>query len=326
VVSCRSFPWRCSADQWCPWIWKRLSPKRGNVVDFDLRKKERGINMASRSQRAQIARETLAILDAGSYQLPDGATIHLAEFLDHARTHSVLYSPDHFSGLAALRNRKLAERPPADTAFEVVNETTLAAASRLVSAGRVLALNFASAKNPGGGFLGGSQAQEESLARASGLYPCIAPMSGMYDTNRKFRSCLYTDHMIYSPDVPVFRDDEDRLLERPYRVSILTAPAVNAGAVRQNEPGNVARIEPVMRARIEKVLTVAVAHDYDTLVLGAWGCGVFKNSPAQVAQWFHDHLTGEGLFRPAFRKVVFAIRSRSDEAESIRPFQELFGI
>jgi len=69
-------------------------------------------------------------------------------------------------------------------------------------------LNFASAKNPGGGFLGGGSAQEESLARSSGLFPCINQMQQMYETNRAYRSCLYTDHMIYSPRVPVFRDDE----------------------------------------------------------------------------------------------------------------------
>src|SRR6185437_10556724 len=101
-------------------------------------------------------------------------------------------------------------------------------------ADRVLALNFASARHPGGGFLKGSQAQEESLARASGLYACIAPLRGMYDANHRFRSCLYTDHLIYSPDVPVFRADNDSLLDHPYPVSFVTAPAVNAGAVRTN--------------------------------------------------------------------------------------------
>lgn len=112
----------------------------------------------------------------------------------------------------------------------------------------MLALNFASARHPGGGFLGGSQAQEESLARASGLSPCLNQFQEMYDTNQRFSSCLYTDHMIYAPDVPVFRDDDDRLLEEPFLVSILTAPAVNAGAVRRNEPHHVQHIEPVMLA------------------------------------------------------------------------------
>ena len=66
--------------------------------------------------------------------------------------------------------------------------------------------------NPGGGFLSGSQAQEESLARATALYPCLAQMTEMYETNRQLNSPLFTDNMIYSPEVPVFRDDDDILL------------------------------------------------------------------------------------------------------------------
>jgi uncharacterized protein (TIGR02452 family) len=185
---------------------------------------------------------------------------------------------------------------------------------------RVLALNFASAKNPGGGFLNGSQAQEESLARASGLYACISPHRAMYEANRRCPSCLYTDHIIYSPDVPVFRDDADALLDEPYLVSFLTAPAVNAGVVRAREPQNATRIEAVMLGRVEKVLAVAAVNGHDALVLGAWGCGVFGNEPEQVAGWFAAHLTGTGRFRAAFRRVVFAVLDRTPGMATIEPF------
>src|SRR5207253_5281746 len=114
---------------------------------------------------------------------------------------------------------------------EVTAETTLSAARRLATTGaRVIALNFASAKNPGGGFLAGSQAQEESLARSSALYACLEPQREFYEHNRALRSALYSDHILFSPGVPVFRDDAGRLLDEPYLVSFITAPAVNAGA------------------------------------------------------------------------------------------------
>src|SRR5207302_11430823 len=119
---------------------------------------------------------------------------------------------------------------------------------------------------------------------------------------------------------PLFRDDADRLLEQPYPVSFVTAPAVNAGVVRRNEPRNVARIAPTMRGRMEKVLSLAVVHGHDALVLGAWGCGVFANHPPEVAAWFAEHLTGEGRFRAAFRKVVFAVLDASPDGATIRPF------
>jgi uncharacterized protein (TIGR02452 family) len=147
----------------------------------------------------------------------------------------------------------------------------------------------------------------------------------MYEANARYPSCLYTDHLIYSPDVPVFRDDTDRLLEQPYRVPFVTAPAVNAGVVRRNEPRNTARIAAAMRGRMEKVLSLAVVHGHEALVLGAWGCGVFANHPPEVAARFAQQLRGDGLFRAAFRQVVFAVLVTSPDGATIRPFEKLFG-
>ena len=281
--------------------------------------------MSKRSTRAAIAQETLSILDRGHYSVPGGRQVSIADELGAARTGSVLYTPDQLEivvkdVLVTLQHRA----DSTGTTFEVVNETTLNAARRLLSeegSGRVLALNFASAKHPGGGFQGGSQAQEESLARASGLYACLVQHRGMYEANERFGSCLYTDHMIYSPHVPVFRDDEDVLLEGSYLLSFITAPAVNAGAVKDNEHD---RVGPVMLARIKKVLAVAVLHGYQTVVLGAWGCGVFRNDPERVAGWFAEHLTESGAFRSAFRRVVFVVLDPSSQGANIQPFVRRF--
>ena len=279
--------------------------------------------MTSRNQLAEMARATLAILDAGSYAAPDDTRVEIAEAMTYARTHSVHYAPVAFAEVFRRRDERLAPAPRFATSFEVVNRTTLAEAHRLHQldpSADVLALNFASARHPGGGFLGGAKAQEESLARSSGLYPCIAQMRAMYDANRAQRSCLYSDHMIYSPRVPVIRDDEGELLARPYPVSFVTAPAVNAGAVHEQEHSE---IEPTMFRRMEKVLSLAVLHGHRRLVLGAWGCGVFKNDPARVAALFHHHLV-EGVFRGAFEKVVFAVTDWSPERRFIGPFEAQF--
>jgi uncharacterized protein (TIGR02452 family) len=283
--------------------------------------------MSKRTTRAQTAQETVAILERGEYLGPGGQHVRIGDEMEAARSRSALYRPEDFGEVFRRRDQVLqgrGDRPP--VSFEVVNETTLHAARRLLEEGcaRVLALNFASARNPGGGFLKGSQAQEESLARASGLYTCLIARGEMYEVNRQHPSCLYTDHMIYSPDVPVFRGDADELLDRPCPVSFVTAPAVNAGAVRRNEPGKVARIGPVLDARIEKVLSVAVAHGHEALVLGAWGCGVFANDPEEVAALFARHLTGGGLFRTAFQRVVFAVLDRTGDGSVLGPFARWF--
>jgi uncharacterized protein (TIGR02452 family) len=285
--------------------------------------------VSKRTTRAQNAQKTLNILEAGHYRHPDGRRVGLGDELASARSRSVLYRPADFEDLFLRREQLLQDRsdqPP--VAFEVINETTLHAAQRLLTGEpglRVLALNFASARHPGGGFLKGSQAQEESLARASGLYPCIAQFRKMYDANGRFPSCLYTDHMIYSPDVPVFRDDEDTLLECPYLLSFVTAPAVNIGALRTNEPDSLGQVEPVMLSRMEKLLSLAVVYGHEALVLGAWGCGVFGNDLERVAGWFRRHLAGDGLFRRAFRTVVFAVLDRTEARSMIRPFERQFG-
>src|SRR5207253_843688 len=100
-------------------------------------------------------------------------------------------------------------------------ETTLASARRLVAAGqRPAALNFASAKHPGGGFLNGALAQEESLARSSALYACLVG-NPMYTFHQAQSDALYTDYAIYSPDVPVFRGDDGALLPEPYLCSFI---------------------------------------------------------------------------------------------------------
>ena len=202
------------------------------------------------------------------------------------------------------------------------------AASRLVNQEgykKVLCLNFASAKNPGGGFLNGSQAQEESLARATGLYPCISQMMEMYDKNRNSSSCLYLDDMIYSPQVPVIRDDNDQLLDKPFLISILTVPAVNAGAVRKNgKKQEINKIESTMLQRTERLLSVAAVNNYKVLVLGAWGCGVFKNNPDDVARYFHYHLLDNPKFNGLFEKIVFAVLDNAPDESVINAFKERF--
>lgn len=280
--------------------------------------------MASRSKRASIAQETVAISHTGTYRAPSGATVDIKDAIAEAVEGTTLITPGDVRGLRERARIAVVGRT-AKTTFEVQNETTFAAAARLVSQygnDRVAALNFASAKNPGGGFLGGSQAQEESLARGSALYTCLMRQPTYYDLNRAEKSLLYTDHLIVSPRVPVFRDDEDALLETPYRVTILTSPAPNAGAIEQNQPKDLDKIEDVFRRRIAQVLAVAVVHDQTALVLGAWGCGVFRNDPAMVARLFAEALKDGGPFATAFYHVAFAVLDRT--GETLAAFAERF--
>ncbi|TCR20108.1 TIGR02452 family protein [Streptomyces sp. BK205] len=191
-------------------------------------------------------------------------------------------------------------------------------------AGRVAVLNFASARNPGGGFLNGAQAQEEALCRASALYTCLLKAREFYDHHRAHRDPFYTDRVIHSPAVPVFRDDRGRLLDSAHLVGFLTAAAPNAGVVRRTAPERVAELPRALAVRAEQVLSVAVAEGYRRLVLGAWGCGVFQNDPAQVAGTFRTLFAPGGRFAGAFEHVVFGVLDRTPGAVVREAFVRAF--
>jgi len=192
---------------------------------------------------------------------------------------------------------------------QVTDETSLQALYRIAEEAKDLSatmlLNFASAKNPGGGFLGGAVAQEESLARSSGLFQCLEQFTdSLYARNRTDpNGCLYSDDMIFSPCVPFFRTDAGAFLDAPVCCSVLTAAAPNAGAAKGPA---VKEVVSVLKARVVRVLRIAKAYDLRTLILGAWGCGVFKNDPQEVARAFHVALDLPEL-RGAFDYVLFPI-------------------
>src|SRR4051794_4810089 len=104
-----------------------------------------------------IARETERIVAAGAYRTPGGREVPLATAIEAARAGTRLYGP----GPVPVPS----PAPEAETLIEVTGESSLEAARRLAAA-PVAVLNFASARNPGGGYLNGAQAQEEALCRA----------------------------------------------------------------------------------------------------------------------------------------------------------------
>jgi uncharacterized protein (TIGR02452 family) len=145
----------------------------------------------------------------------------------------------------------------------------------------------------------------------------------MYEFHRERRDAMYTDYVLYSPDVPVIRTDDGALLDQPWLLSIITSPAVNRRALEEWAPGRMEEIRPVMSRRTRKVLAVAAHHGHDRLVLGAWGCGAFGIDPGLMAAVFHEQLAGP--FEGAFRTVVFAITDWSAEQRFIGPFRRQFG-
>jgi uncharacterized protein (TIGR02452 family) len=259
-----------------------------------------------------IAQETVSTVERGRYDGPDGV-VDIGAGVARAVAGTRLYLPDDV----------LAEpvEVTGPLVVEVTGESSLDAARRLAAErDGVACLNFASARNPGGGFLNGAQAQEESIARASAIYPALRAAGDFYAFHRADRGLLYTDRVIWSPAVPVFRDDRGRFLASPYTVSFLTSAAPNRAMIARDRPGLLPEVPGALARRAARVLRVAAAHGCRELVLGAWGCGVFGNDPAQVAQVFAAALR-DG---PWFDRVVFAVL---DRREAVRDeFRAAFGL
>jgi len=276
-----------------------------------------------RHTRARIAEETVAIVQAGEYESPSGRTVDISAQVNACLERTTFYAPNQ---LARIRNEVVATSVanPAGT-IELRNETTLQGIARLSaeSGGPIAALNFASARNPGGGFLGGAHAQEESLARSSALYASLLRAPQYYDQHRGMKSCLYSDAMILSPDCPVIRDDDGDLLEQPLTATFVTSPAPNAGAIAKNDPRELPLIPDVFRRRIEYVLALAAWHGYGTIILGAWGCGAFRNDPEMVAGVLGELLGNGSTWWRRFRRIVFSVLDTSSEQAIFTAFSRV---
>ena len=264
-----------------------------------------------------MAKDTLEILAKKYYINEHKEKISIGNEMETCIRETFLFSSEELSEMA---ENKLPETH-FETQFEVWKCSSLKAILQLAEEEdqeKLMCLNFASAKNPGGGFVSGAEAQEESLARTSGLYDSLLQCWEYYYTHRAMESCFYTDMMIYSPKVPVFRKDKGEL-NKPVLCNFITSPAVNAGVVKRQEPEREVEIFGAMDVRIDKMLALALRQGNETLILGAWGCGVFRNDPEEIAELFKKHLHGK--YKNKFKRVVFAILTKKEEVT--KPFEEI---
>jgi uncharacterized protein (TIGR02452 family) len=285
--------------------------RRSAVVDSDdlaaLRRRELDI---PRERARELGQSALRAIREGWYPGPDGRPVDWRADVEKAAAAKVSLPPN------APLPAPTRERVP-ETHVLVANETTLGAARRLGDAGlRALSLNFANGTEPGGGFLEGARAQEETLCRSSALFRTLEG-DPMYDAHRQGAPGESSDWVILSPNVPVFRRDDGAVVER-WCTSFATCAAPYAPRVGQPRSGD------LLARRIRRVLAVARAYGFDALVLGAWGCGAFGNDPVRTASDFREALEGE--FDGAFRHVTFAVTDWSPDRRLLRPFRDAFSL
>ena len=261
----------------------------------------------------QIANETIKITAEGQYEV--GASTIKLPALDYKKAE--VFSPENGTVLLEEDISRYFGENFCD--IEVTLEDSFTAAQCL---SKPMVMNFANAHKAGGGFRLGANAQEEALCRCSTLYASINSTAAaeMYRYNNTHISPVESDYMLLSPEVCVFRDHHCQLLEQPFTVAVATLPAPNrrGAAILASKK----LISETMTRRIRIMLRIAAKHGYRDLVLGAWGCGAFGNSAADVSGFFKNVLIDEEYGR-CFDRVVFAVYGRPD-GKNVTEFRKTF--
>ena len=282
----------------------------------------------SKEFRAEIFRQTVEIVNSGGYVM-SGKEIAVDKS-------EIAKNTEFFDAQFSL-NEILQFR---DTQFSVVEADCLEVAALLVKAGfNPCTLNMASGRNPGGGVLNGSGAQEENIFRRSNLFASLYQFAGyaeqygiaksekQYPLDRNFGG-------IYSRDVAVFRSSENSgyaLLDAPFKTSVVSVAAINRPELENvNGQLRIARhlIEPT-REKMRTILRISGKYNHDALVLSAFGCGAFCNPPEHIALLFKE-VFAEAEFQNRFALVVFAVISDQNNhrahnpAGNFEPFRKKF--
>jgi uncharacterized protein (TIGR02452 family) len=249
-----------------------------------------------------IAKETNAIVEAGEYVSPSGRVVALRDAIDRAVTST-----------RVLREAELEAKKPTAPNHARVHLWPMrsgACAQRLLAQGahKVALLNYANGTTPGGSYLGGSRAQEESLCRCSALYRCLTSERAkpFYDDNIALKSEMSLGNLIVSDDVPFFRDEDLNLLEDPFVTTVITGAAPRVVGLKLDERS---LLPAIFARRTRYVFAAAADAKCDAVIVGPWGCGAFRNDPKVVAAAFADAVN---IWRGAFKDIVFATWGHDD--------------
>ena len=260
--------------------------------------------------RIEVYRNTLEIVQTGQYETSDACCVSL----NNAET---LITGSRFY------NREISEDRDSsgqyDTSVKVVNADCLVVARELITEfADVCVLNLANRRNPGGGVISGCGAQEEYLFRCSDYYRSLYQFAHYAEQYGLSPSKKYKYPMdcnfggIFSPGVTIFRGGEEEgypLLPQPWKVNMIAVAGMNRPALEytKDEPRVASYLVPGVKNKMRTIFRIARENNQEVLVLGALGCGAFRNPPEHTAELFREVME-EPEFRGTFRHICFAIK------------------
>ena len=215
--------------------------------------------------------------------------------------------------------------PSASSEVFVMDMDTILAviyAHKLSRCARICALNSASYKIPGGGFTSGMRAQEEAVCHCTDLFLELSKHNSWYAGHKAtLNRGLYHNECILSKGILVHASDICKYLQpaERFQIDVLTCAAPNWQSILKYSPHEINLARQATVDRIHYVCNVLGQFEYDYLILGAYGCGVFRNDPKLVAESFK-----EALFKTGTAKnIIFAIPDKT--SENYVAFERVFG-
>ena len=268
--------------------------------------------------RTKEFRNTVDIVNQGYYYTEQGDKCKLELYFTDIISDTVFY--DH--------EVHVTDAPPSNhpTLVEVLNMDCLDAIELLYKKGcRPALLNMASRRNPGGGVVTGAGAQEETLFRRTNLFRSLyqfSPYAEQYGIRRSQHQYPLDKNYggIYTSGVICFRESEQNgyaLKEIPNQFSVITVAGMNRPDLTPD--GKIAdhHVEPI-KNKIRTIFRLGLLHGHDALVLGALGCGAFRNPPRHVARLFHE-VMDESEFKNKYCRIIFAILDDHNTHQSHNP-------
>lgn len=180
---------------------------------------------------------------------------------------------------------------------------------------KIVVLNFASYKNPGGAFLRGSRAQEESLCHESTLYPVLARFEEQYyvPNRQNLNRALYTDRALYTPEIIFMREDQSAI------VDVLTCAAPNLRTAAKYNLVSAEENVKTLEKRIAFIFQILASQHVKIFIAGAFGCGVFGQDPAVVAHIFKKYAKE---IPTDLEQIIYAVPQ--DRSMNLMHFQNCF--
>jgi uncharacterized protein (TIGR02452 family) len=216
-----------------------------------------------------------------------------------------------------IKNRE--RRKENEPAIEFLNKDAIDVALDLLATGksqRPLVLNLADDSWPGGCVAQGSGAQEESLFRRSNYHQTLISDHTLYP--------IKDEEAVYSPEVIIVKSSEEDGWElypvdqRPV-LAFVACPGLRYPELvddEDDEPRLKEEDVTRLKEKIGVILQIARQYKHDAIVLGALGCGAWRNPPKHVAEIFKSVLdTYEGMTP---YRVIFAILSTPDDNNIVR--------